>query len=122
VGHLTHISTPSAAMSGHWPGNDSCRGGAYSVDQARRIEGWDWFPEEEMSEQEFRDITNNVTARLRLGQTFDIMVTHDVPFGVLPNWTTTICSRCRGQPAAAPPPGRPGPPPFPVPRPSPLPL
>jgi len=39
---------------------------------------------EEMSEQEFRDITNNVTARLRLGQTFDIMVTHDVPSASLP--------------------------------------
>jgi len=39
--HIFYASAPCLDMGRETiPG----RGGAYSVDQARRIEGWDWFP------------------------------------------------------------------------------
>lgn len=49
-------------------------GGAFSIDQAWRREGKDWWPDEEPTEEEAK--------RLLGGGSIDILITHDVPAGV----------------------------------------
>jgi len=49
-------------------------GGAYSVDQQWRTEGKDWWAEEEPTQEE--------AAKLVAGGPVDVLVTHDVPWGV----------------------------------------
>lgn len=49
-------------------------GGAFSIDKARRREGFDWWPKEEPTPEEAR--------RLIEGGTVDLLVTHDVPLSV----------------------------------------
>lgn len=49
-------------------------GGAASVDKAARHEGVSWWPEEEITEEQAREVTEAGRA--------DVMVTHDCPAGV----------------------------------------
>ncbi|WP_336716273.1 metallophosphoesterase family protein [Arthrobacter sp. USHLN218] len=49
-------------------------GGAYSIDQEWRTAGKDWWPDE--------DVTDEDVDRLIAGGPTDILVTHDVPYGV----------------------------------------
>lgn len=49
-------------------------GGAVSVDRALRAEGWDWFPEETITEAHARRVTADGHA--------DVMVCHDAPSSV----------------------------------------
>lgn len=49
-------------------------GGAVSIDKDQRTEGYDWWPDEELSEAELQNIGSNYLARKPR-----IMVTHDCP-------------------------------------------
>lgn len=50
-------------------------GGAHSIDKAYRREGYDWWPDEELSHSELYDMVD-IYSREKP----DIMVTHDCPF------------------------------------------
>lgn len=71
-------------------------GGAYSVDREWRTEGKDWWPEE--------DVTDEDVDRLVHGGPVDILLTHDAPQGVkvridssLPSdvWVASLATRVR---------------------------
>lgn len=51
-------------------------GGAFSIDKARRIEGRDWWPEEEPS---FTETKEGYESLDRVGWKVDYMITHDCP-------------------------------------------
>lgn len=53
-------------------------GGAYSIDKAWRYEGFDWWPDEELSMQEFYPI-----ADVYAGIKPRVMITHDCPAEVV---------------------------------------
>lgn len=59
-------------------------GGAASVDRYRRVEGFDWFPQEVLSDED-------VAHAARPGHV-DVMVTHDAPYNV-----STLRARYRGE-------------------------
>ena len=55
-------------------------GGAYSVDKEHRIiNGWSWFPTEQLSAAEQDEITHKVS-----GQGFDFVFSHTCPFPWMP--------------------------------------
>jgi Icc-related predicted phosphoesterase len=51
----------------------ACMGGAHSIDRAFRTPGEDWFPEEQITEEDVEAALKNPRA--------DILVTHDAPAG-----------------------------------------
>jgi hypothetical protein len=51
-----------------------CMAGASSIDRSRRVEGRDWFRDEELSYSEFREIYD-----FYLGGKPDIVISHDCP-------------------------------------------
>lgn len=71
-------------------------GGAYSVDKDYRLwleeqrggPGTQWFPEEEMTDDELRNIIVNTT------NTVDIMLTHDKPRMSNPGWNRKDLEEC----------------------------
>ena len=55
-------------------------GGAYSVDKDYRLmRGWQWFPNEQLSAEEQREILEKVR-----GRAFDLVLTHTCPFSWQP--------------------------------------
>lgn len=55
-------------------------GGAYSVDKYYRLErGWNWFPDEELSDEEM-----DKCIRLMEGQSFDFVLSHTCPLAYEP--------------------------------------
>lgn len=72
------------AMDGHIYNFNGAKclvmGGAYSVDKDYRImRNWKWFEDEQLSENELRNIYNNIK-----GQSFDYVLTHTCPFNTQP--------------------------------------
>lgn len=53
-------------------------GGAWSIDKDERIPGWDWWPDEELSGQDF-SLVQSIYADTKPR----VMVTHDAPHSVL---------------------------------------
>lgn len=53
-----------------------CVGGAASVDQARRIEGATWWPQETLTQEDVKEIC--------AGDPVDVLLTHDAPLGAEP--------------------------------------
>lgn len=51
-------------------------GGADSIDADRRIPGWDWFPEESISQQQFYRI-------IEIDKPIEVIVSHDAPLEYL---------------------------------------
>lgn len=58
-------------------------GGAYSIDAEYRREGFDWWPNEEPSEAEAKELVAG-------GKVVDVLITHDAPAGVPVKGTITL--------------------------------
>ena len=55
-------------------------GGAYSVDKEYRLAcGYHWFPDEQLSFQERKEIMDNI-----MGQHFDVILSHTCPYSLRP--------------------------------------
>ena len=55
-------------------------GGAVSVDKDVRTSGWDWFPEETITQRQFGEIADHIATAPKI----DILASHDVVDGVNP--------------------------------------
>ncbi len=56
-------------------------GGAWSIDKDCRTPGFDWWPEEELSDQKLEEAFNLFQA---VAENIDVVVTHEAPSAVIP--------------------------------------